>query len=81
LPRSTVAKNPFIGRLVSALRIGHAAGLQISRPSLTARCGQHVSPSRGRWSHEVPTSIGTCSKLYKIIAVIEHVSMEVDTLK
>jgi hypothetical protein len=33
----------------------------------------------GRVIKIVPTSIGTCSKIYTIIAVIEHVPMEVVT--
>ena len=38
---------------------------------------EHLDPLRGRTSrgrvcHCVPTAIGTCSKIYKVIAVIEH---------
>ena len=28
-------------------------------------------PSHGRCCHEVPTSIGTCSKIYAVIAMID----------
>jgi hypothetical protein len=35
--------------------------------------------SQGPWSHQVPTSICTRSKIYTIIGVIEHVPMEVST--
>ena len=48
LVASTVAKNPFIGRLVDAESTGQLAGRQISRPSWTSRDGQHVSPLKGQ---------------------------------
>jgi hypothetical protein len=35
--------------------------------------------SHGRHSHSVRTTIGACSELYTVIAVIEHVPMEVRT--
>jgi hypothetical protein len=35
--------------------------------------------SRGRQSRQAQTSIGTCSKIHTIIAVIEHVHMNIST--
>jgi hypothetical protein len=35
------------------------------------------APSHGRWSHWVPTSIGTCSITAMIVCISEDVPMEV----
>jgi hypothetical protein len=57
---------------VDALGAAHATLQQVRQ---TQACGAGLKPKPRAvesLSHEAPTSIGTCSKIYTDIAVIEH---------
>jgi hypothetical protein len=56
---------------------GRSSSAALSTEPMTVSA--EPAPSHGRWSHEVPTSIDTSSKTCTIIAMIEHVPMEVGT--
>jgi hypothetical protein len=56
-----------------------AAGGHVASPDESARRTAAAALAMGRRVIKCPSSIGTCSKIYTIIAVIEHVPMEVGT--